>query len=140
MKVGKMTVAHLSAVTLLFLFCAQAQTLEQAEALWKARRWFEANEVFKTLHSKDPNDPDLKVRWGRFFIDHNQEKDANELFNEALALRQDHSGALLGLALLASENYEAKAAEYARRALAADPKLVEAQELLARFALEDGNH
>ena len=47
---------------------------------------------------------------------------------------------LIGLAILASENYEAKAADLAKRALAADPKLLEAQELLARLALEDNNN
>jgi len=140
MKFGSTRPARLASAALLFAFCAAAQTLQQAETLWKQRRWQEANEVFKVLHARDPKNADLKVLWGRFFMDHNQEKEANDLFNEALAIHKDHPGALLGLALLASENYEAKSADLAKRALAGDPKLVEAQELLARLALEDNNN
>ena len=132
--------ARLASAVLLFAFFAPAQTIQNAQTLWKQRRWAEANEVFKALHARDPKNPDLKVMWGRFFMEHNQEKEANDLFNEALALQKDHSGALLGLAILASENYEAKAADLAKRALAGDPKLLEAQELLARLALEDNNN
>src|SRR6185295_1864246 len=74
---------------------------------------------------------------------HNQKGDAEEaqgLFNEALEIKKDHAGAILGLALLAAESYEARASELARKALESDPKLVEAQELLARLALEDNNN
>ena len=38
----------------------------------------------------------------------------------------------MGLALVASENFEARAGELASKALENDPKLVEAQELLAK--------
>ena len=31
-----------------------AQTLQQAETLWKARRYVDANEVFKALEAKNP--------------------------------------------------------------------------------------
>ena len=54
-------------------------------------------------------------------------------------LKKDHAGALLGLALVAAEDFESVAAELAHKALASDPKLVEAQELLARLALEDND-
>jgi predicted Zn-dependent protease len=131
---------RLASAALLLAICAAAQTIQQAQALWKAHRWADANEVFKALHSRNPKDPDLKVMWGRFFMDHNQEKEANDLFIEALAINKEQPGALLGLAILASENYEAKAADLAKRALAADPKLLEAQELVARLALEDNNN
>ena len=33
---------------------AAAQTLEQAQSLWKQRRYFEANEVFKALIARNP--------------------------------------------------------------------------------------
>src|SRR6185369_12655081 len=81
-----------------------------------------------------------KVRWGRMYLDHWQPDEAAGLFNEALELKKDHAGALLGLALIAAEHFEGKAAELARKALESDPKLVEAQELLARLALEDNNN
>jgi len=53
-----------------------AQTLDQAEALWKARRFKEANEVFKALEAKNPKNADVKVRWGRMMLDHAQPTDA----------------------------------------------------------------
>jgi tetratricopeptide (TPR) repeat protein len=117
-----------------------AQTLQQAEALWKARDYQGANNVFRKLVADHPNDPDLKVRWGRLYLDHAQPSDAQDLFGEALELKKDHAGALLGLALIASENFEARAVDLARKALASDPKLVEAQELLAYLALEDNDN
>ena len=46
---------------------------------------------------------------------------------------------MLGLARVAAEGFESKAVEFAHKALAADPHLLEAQELLARLALEDSD-
>ena len=135
---------RLGAVTLLLALALPAQNLgpteAQAEALWKARRFKEANEVFKQLEAKEPRNPDYKVRWGRMMLDHAQPSDAQDLFAEALGIKKDHAGALMGLALVASENFEGSAADLAKKALVSDPKLVEAQELLARIALEDNNN
>ena len=131
---------RLGAVALLLVLALPAQTLDQAEALWKARRFKEANEVFKQLEAKYPKNPDYKVRWGRMMLDHAQPTDAQDLFGEALEIKKDHAGALLGLALVAAENFEARAGDLATRALESDPKLVEAQELLARIALEDNDN
>jgi tetratricopeptide (TPR) repeat protein len=117
-----------------------AQTLDQAEALWKARRFKEANEVFKQLEAKEPKNPDYKVRYGRMMLDHAQPTDAQDLFQEALAIKKDHAGAILGLALVASDNFDSRAGDLARKALEIDPKLLEAQELLARIALEDNDN
>ena len=117
-----------------------AQTLQQAEALWKARDYQGANKVFQQLDAADPKNADIKVRWGRMYLEHAQPNDAQDLFTEALQLNKDHAGALLGLALIASEGYESRAIDLARKALAADPKLVEAQELLAYLALEDNDN
>ena len=129
----------LVAFVLLLASLLPAQTLEQAEAFWKARRFQEANDTFRALVAKFPKNPDYKVRWGRLYLDHAQPADAVDLFNEALELKKDHPGSLLGLALVAAENFENVAAGLAHRALASDPKLLEAQELLARLALEDND-
>ena len=131
---------RLGAAMLLLVLTLPAQTLDQAEALWKARRFKEANEIFKQLEAKEPRNPDYKVRWGRMMLDHAQPDDARDLFTEALQIKKDHAGALLGLALVASEDFEARAGDLARKALESDPKLVEAQELLARMALEDNDN
>ncbi len=125
---------------LLLVSAVSAQTLQQAETLWKARRFKDANDVFLALVAKYPNDPDIKVRWGRLFLERNQPDDADAVFNQALEIKKDDAGALLGLALLAADSYDPASAEMAHKALEIDPKLVEAQELLARLALEDNNN
>jgi tetratricopeptide (TPR) repeat protein len=132
--------AALLAIALLLASILPAQTLDQAEAFWRARRFQEANDAFRALVAQNPRNPDYKVRWGRMYMDHAQPADAVDLFNEALALKKDHAGALLGLALVAADNFESVAAGLAHKALASDPKLVEAQELLARLALEDNDN
>jgi tetratricopeptide (TPR) repeat protein len=131
---------RLGAVAFVVALAVFAQTLQQADALVKARRYYEANEVFKALEPRYKNDADFKVRWGELFLLNHQPNDANTLFLEALEIRKDHPRALLGLAKIAADLYDPKAAELARKALEGDPKLVEAQELLARLALEDNQN
>jgi tetratricopeptide (TPR) repeat protein len=114
-----------------------AQTLDQAEALWKARRYQQANEVFKALVAGHPENAHYRVRWGRLYLDHWQPAEANGLFDEALKLDPKSAEAALGKALVAADSFAGEAAELARKTLELDPKLVEAQELLARLALED---
>jgi tetratricopeptide (TPR) repeat protein len=111
----------------------------RAEGLWALNDFIAANDAFRAATKAQPNNADYKVRWGRLMLDHWQPADAQGLFGEALEIQKDHPGALLGLALIAADNWEQKAAEMATAALKADPKLVEAQELLARVALEDNN-
>src|SRR5713226_3110506 len=125
--------------SLLLASTAQAQTLQQAETLWRAHQYKEAGQAFESLVKIQPKNPDIKVRYGRLLLERFNRGDAASLFQEALEIKKDHAGALLGMALVAADGFEAKAAEFARSALAADAKLVEAQELLARLALEDNN-
>lgn len=134
------TILRLGAAGLVLVLGASAQTLEQAERLWKARQYHDANEIFKALVQKNPKNPDFRVRWGRMYHEHWDPKTASDLFNEALELQPNHAGALLGMALLKEDAYDPTAADLAKKALAADPKLVEAQELLARLALEDNDN
>jgi tetratricopeptide (TPR) repeat protein len=134
------TIPRLGAAALLFALALPGQTLDQAEQLWKARNYFGANDVFKALIAKYPENADYRVRWGRLMLDHGQPDDAEGLFNEALELKKDCAGAYLGLALVADDEFGASAAELAQTALKFDPKMVEAQELLARLALEDNDN
>jgi tetratricopeptide (TPR) repeat protein len=131
---------RLGAAALSLIIAASAQTLDRAEALWKAKRYYDANQEFQALCAKFPDNADYKVRWGQLFVERNQPDDAAAEFSEALGIKKDHAGALLGLAQLAADSYGGNAAELAKRAIEADPKLVEAQELLARLALEDNNN
>jgi len=125
---------------LLAVFALSAQTLEQAEALRKAHRYVDANEVFRVLVEQNPKNADYRERWGRLYMDVGQEDEAGKLFTEALEIKKDHARALLGLAEIGDEAYDSNVAELARKALEADPKLVEAQEMLARLALENNNN
>ncbi|HTX36324.1 MAG TPA: tetratricopeptide repeat protein [Bryobacteraceae bacterium] len=117
-----------------------AQTLQEAEALRKARRYEESNEIFRVLVDKFPKNAEYRVRWGRLFLEHWQPDEAAGLFNEALGIDKNYAPAYLGLALIAEENFEGHAEDLAKKALELDPKLVEAQELMARLALEDNNN
>lgn len=126
--------------------CYQKLTLDRdagvrAEGFYGLRDYRSANEQFRQAADVHAKDPDIRVRWGRLLIEpfNRNRKDGAELFQEALELDKKHAGAHLGLALIASEGFESKAVELAQKALEADPKLVEAQELLATLALEDGN-
>src|SRR5689334_546324 len=110
-----------------------------AEGLWGTGDYFGANEAFKALVKLRPKDANIRVRWGRMMLDHSQPGDASDCFNEALEIDEKNAPAMLGLALVAADGFAGNAAEIARKALAIDPKLVEAQELIARVALEDGN-
>ncbi|HTQ53288.1 MAG TPA: tetratricopeptide repeat protein [Bryobacteraceae bacterium] len=116
-----------------------AQALDQAESLWKQHRYREANDAFRALVDGHPRNAEYRVRWGRLFLDRFQPADAAQLFKEALAIEPKRADALLGLALVAADGFEVAAQDYAHKALEADPRLVAAQELLARLALEDNN-
>jgi tetratricopeptide (TPR) repeat protein len=131
---------RLLAVALFFSGAIGAQTLQEAQALQKAGRYQDANKVFQALEAKDPNNADVKTAWGRLFLDNDQADEAGKLFTEALAIKKDYAGALLGLALVAADHFEARASELAHKALESEPKLLEAQELLARLALEDNDN
>jgi len=145
-----MRTLRLGAVLFLAVLAVPAQTLQQAETLWKQRKFGTdqqgnpgANDVFRQLVELYPTNPEIRVRWGRMFLDHGTADDvqnAADLFNEALAIKKDHAGAELGLALIAAEEFSGNAEKFARQALEWDPKLLEAQELLARIALEDNNN
>jgi tetratricopeptide (TPR) repeat protein len=121
------------------LFAQGAPTLQQAESLWKQHRYVESKDVFEALLAAHPRNAEYRVRMGRLFLERFNAPEAAKLFSEALEIEPKQAGALLGLALVAADGYEARAVDFARRAVEADPHLLEAQELLARLALEDND-
>ena len=146
-----MTATRPGAVLFLVVLAIPAQTLQEAENLWKQRKFGAesnngnpgANEVFRDLVAKYPDDPRYRVRWGRMFLDHGAGDDiqnASDLFREALTIKKDDADAELGLAIIASDEFSGNAEKLAHQALEWNPKLLEAQELLARIALEDNNN
>jgi tetratricopeptide (TPR) repeat protein len=110
-----------------------------AEGLWGIGDYRTANEAFRTALKIHAKDPAPRVRWGRMYLDHWQASEARDLFKEAIALQKDYAPALLGLALVAGEQFESEAIKNAEAALKADPKLYEAHEVIARVRLEDGS-
>jgi tetratricopeptide (TPR) repeat protein len=113
--------------------------LQQAEALWYQNNAEGANNFFRAAVKAQPKNPEPRVRWGRFYLERNKREDAAALFEEALAVQPDYPPALIGMALVAAGSFDAKSVEFADQALKKDPKAYEAHEVLARFAIEDGN-
>ncbi|MCS7023544.1 MAG: tetratricopeptide repeat protein [Bryobacteraceae bacterium] len=110
-----------------------------AEGLWGLGFYQDANSAFRQAVALHPKSAELRTRWGRLFLERYNGAEAEKLFREALELQPDYAPALVGLALAASEHFDAKAREFAEQALKLDPNNIEAQEVLARLALEDIN-
>lgn len=113
----------------------------RGQALFGLKDYDGANLAFREAEKARPKDANVKVRWGYLNLDApvGNPQTAADLFNEALGIDKNNPRALLGLARVAEDSYEGKAAEYAQKALVADPKLYEAHELMAQIALEDNN-
>jgi cellulose synthase operon protein C len=111
----------------------------QAEGYWGIRNYKIANDLFRDAVKAKPKDAALLVRWGYLYLDHWQPGIASDCFSEALVLDEKNAPALIGLAQLAADGYSARAIEFAKHALEIDPKAYQAEEVLARVALEDNN-
>src|SRR5258708_15161072 len=111
----------------------------QAEGFWGIGDYRAANDAFRAATKLREKDPGTRVRWGRMDLDHWQPGEAKDLFGEAAKLKEDYAPALLGLALVAGEQFEGEAVKNAEKALKSDPKLYEAYELIARVQLEDND-
>jgi len=109
----------------------------RAEGFWGLEQFDQANEMFRVATSQPDAKSLYKVRWGMLLLQRFNTKDSADLFNEALKQDPANARAYLGLAIISSSDFDGKASEYARKAIALDPKLVEAHELLANIALED---
>ena len=110
-----------------------------AEGLWGTGQFKEANEQFRLALKQHAESVEIRVRWGRLFLERFNRAEAGGLFKEALDKDPKNAQALLGMAQLASEGFSQEAVELAQKAANADPKLVEAHELLAYLALEDND-
>lgn len=110
-----------------------------AEAYWMLGDLKAANDWFREAIKLEPEDPDLRVRWGYLYIDSHQQVEAGDLFQEALALDENHVPAQLGMATVLASRFEGKAAELAQEALKRKPEQAEGYLLLGRMALEEGD-
>jgi len=127
--------------TLLLLACLPlgAQSIQQAESLWRAHDYDGANNAFKALVAAQPANAAYRVRWGNLFFERYNPVEAEKLYQEALELDPKNADAYIGLAEVYAEDFSSKAAEAARKALEINPKLYHAHEIMARTALEDDN-
>ena len=116
-----------------------AQYAVRAEAQWRLGRFEEANRAFREAVRQGPGNPDLLARWGALFLAVHQAADAGALFEEALQLDEQHSGALLGMAELLADRFEGKADELIDQVLDDEPDNPRARLLQARLQLEVGN-
>jgi cellulose synthase operon protein C len=107
----------------------------RAEGFWGLEEWQQSNEQFR-LVTRPANGKGLyKVRWGMLLHERFNDKDAADLFREALEKDASNAQAYLGLAIISVEGFDGKAKEYLGKAIELDPKLAQAHELSADLAL-----
>ncbi len=109
----------------------------RAEGFWGLEEWEQANEQFRLATQPANSSALYKVRWGMLLHERFNNREAADLFREALAKDPSNATAYLGLAIVSSDTFDSKAAEYAAKAIALDPKLADAHELMASLALQN---
>ena len=122
--------------------CYKSLTLSRdpylrAEGDWGLENYEQANNEFRLAVAQSGANAMYRVRWGMLLHERFNNTDAEGLFKEALQRDPKNARAYLGLALVSADGFDSKAIEWASDALASDPKLVEAHELMASLALED---
>jgi tetratricopeptide (TPR) repeat protein len=109
----------------------------RAEGFWGLGEWEQANEQFRLATQPANSSAVYKVRWGMLLHERFNNREAADLLREALAKDPSNAAAYLGLAIISADNFDGKATEYAAKAIALDPKLADAHELLASLALQN---
>jgi tetratricopeptide (TPR) repeat protein len=97
---------------------------QRAEGFWGLEMYQEANNEFRQAVAQTPANANYRVRWGRLLHERFNNKDAADLFNEALERDPKNAQAYLGLALVSADGFDSKAVQWAAKALELDPKLV----------------
>ena len=112
---------------------------ERAEIYWRLNEIGRANEAFRRAVAEDPDDAELRARWGMLFLTAHQAADAEALFEEALALDPNNLTALTGRAELLMDRFAGPAQSAIARALTLDPMNARVRVLRARLLLENGD-
>jgi Tfp pilus assembly protein PilF len=114
-----------------------ADAADRAEGFWGLEEWDQANEQFRLATQSVGGKAAYKVRWGMLLHERFNNKDAADLFREALAQDPVNVDAYLGLALVSADSFDGKATFYLNKAVTLDPKRADAHELMADIALEN---
>ncbi|MBI1746134.1 MAG: tetratricopeptide repeat protein [Acidobacteria bacterium] len=113
-----------------------AEYLALGRSLRRLALYHEANETLRAAVAADPESAAAFIERGRLFLEKYDHPYAAELFQQALKINRHATGALIGLAESKRVDNGAEAAELCRRALAINPRLEEAQNLLATLLIE----
>lgn len=111
------------------------EAYDRAEGFWGLEQWEQANAQFRLAAASPNAAPLVKVRWGMLLHERFNNADAEGLFHEALQKDPANAQAYVGLATVSADGFDGHATEYAARAIALDPKLADAHELMAGLAL-----
>ena len=107
----------------------------RAEGFWGLEEWEQANAQFRLAADPPTSKALYKVRWGMLLHERFNDADAEGLFKEGLTKDPTNAGAYLGLAIVSEDGFDGQAEEYAAKAIALDPKLAQAHEVMADIAL-----
>ncbi|MGD8339128.1 MAG: peptidase MA family metallohydrolase [Gammaproteobacteria bacterium] len=113
----------------------------KAEASWALGNVVTANQYFQEAFDAYPDDPRLRVRWGKLFqaTFADTESQVLPLYREALAIDPSYVPGILALAEVAAGRFEGRAREWVDEALDLDDEAIGAHLLLAQMELEVSN-
>jgi Flp pilus assembly protein TadD len=114
-----------------------ADAYYRAEGLWGLEEWDAANAQFRLAAEARNSQALYKVRWGLLLQERFNDKEAADLFREALAKDPSNAEAYVGLARVSADGFDGKTVEYLAKAIGLDPKSAEPHELMAELALEN---
>jgi Tfp pilus assembly protein PilF len=109
----------------------------RAEGYWGLQDWDRSNEQFRLAVQTSASAAEAKVRWGMLLHERFNNKEAADLFREALAMDPSNADAYIGLALISMEDFDGNAMAYVNKVLSLEPNNVKAHELAASLALDN---
>ena len=89
---------------------------QRAEGFWGLEQYDQANEAFRVAVAQAGSKAIYRVRWGLLLHERFNNKEADDLFNEALKQDPRNAQAYLGLALVSADGSDGKAGESALKA------------------------
>ncbi len=107
----------------------------RAEGFWGLEQWEQANEQFRLATQSRRQQTHLQGPLGNVVAPALQRRRCRRSIPRSAGQRSVQRQAYVGLATVSADGFDGKAAEYLRTAIALDPKIAEAHELMADVAL-----